>query len=69
MALGKSLVLLIWDTRKNKLYGDRDGETSGCSCFCPLNDGILQALPAYCGCLVNGVIKRYTSDYFVSTVI
>ena len=29
---GKSFVLLIWDTRKDKLYGDQDGAISCCSC-------------------------------------
>ena len=30
LRLVKSFILLIWDTRKNKLYGDQDGtaETS-----------------------------------------
>ena len=38
LRLVKSFILLTWDTRKNKLYGDQDGscETSGCSCSCPL---------------------------------
>ena len=31
----ESFVLLIWDTRKKKLY-DQDGVTSGCSYSCPL---------------------------------
>ena len=37
----KSFVLLIWDTRKNKIYGDQDGETSCCSFSCPLTAWIL----------------------------
>ena len=52
----KSFILLIWDTRKNKLYGDRDGtgETSGCSCSCaPTGD--LSSSACVCGCVVNGV--------------
>ena len=36
LKLVKSFVLLIWDTWKNKIYGDQDGETSVCSCSCPL---------------------------------
>ena len=34
LRLVKSFIVLIWDTRKNKLYGDQDGngETSGCFC-------------------------------------
>ena len=36
LRLVKSFVLLIWDTRKNMLYGDQYGKTSGCSCSCPL---------------------------------
>ena len=54
----KSLILLIWDTRKNKLYGDQDdnGETSGCFCSCPLT-GDLSSSACVCGCtcVVNGV--------------
>jgi len=45
--LVKSFVLLIWDT---KLYGDHDGETSGCSC--PLTGGLTSS--AWC--------KHYGSD-------
>ena len=46
--------LLIWDTRKNKLYGDQDGATSGCSCHCPLI-GDLTSSVCICGCVVNGI--------------
>ena len=35
MKASKSFILSIWDTWKNKLYGDQ-GETPGCSCSCPL---------------------------------
>ena len=45
LKLAKSFVLLIWYTRKNKLYGDQDGTTPGCSCSCPLT-GDLTAPPA-----------------------
>ena len=48
---GMSFVLLIWDTKKNKLYGDQDGETSGCSCSCPLTT----SSACICGCVVNGI--------------
>ena len=36
LRLVQSFILFIWYTRKNKLYGDQDGngETSGCSCSC-----------------------------------
>ena len=46
--------LLIWDTRKNKLYGDQDGTISGCSCSCPLT-GDRTSSACICGCVVNGV--------------
>ena len=54
LRLVKSFILLIWDTRKNKLYGDRDGETSGCSCSCPLT-GDLSSSACVCGCMVDGI--------------
>ena len=56
LRLVKSFILLIWDTRKNKLYGDQDGngETSGYSCSCPLT-GDLSSSACVCGCVVNGV--------------
>ena len=56
LRLVKSFILLIWDTRKNKLYGDQDGngETSGCFCSCPLT-GDLSSSACVCGCVVNGV--------------
>ena len=55
LKLVKSFVLLVWDMRKNKLYGDQDGTTPGCSGSCPLT-GVSQAPPAcVCGCVVNGV--------------
>ena len=40
--------------RKNKLYGDQDGATPGCSCSCPLT-GDLTSSACVCGCVVNGV--------------
>ena len=51
-----SFILLIRDTRKNKLYGNQDstGETSGCSCSCPLT-GDLTSSTHVCGCAVDGV--------------
>ena len=56
LRLVKSFILLIWDTRKNKLYGDQDGngETSGCFCSCPLS-GVLSSSACVCGCMVDGV--------------
>ena len=56
LRLVKSFILLIWDTRKNKLYGDQDGngETSGCFCSCPLT-GDLSSSACVCECVVNGV--------------
>ena len=50
LRLVKSVILLIWDTRKNKLYGNQDGngEISGCSCSCPLT-GDLSSLACVCG--------------------
>ena len=56
LRLVKSFILLIWDTMKNKLYCDQDGngETSGCFCSCPLTRDLSSS--AYvCGCMVNGV--------------
>ncbi len=52
----KSFILLIWDTRKNKLCGSQDGtgETSGCSFSCPLT-GDLTSSTCVCGCVVDGV--------------
>ena len=40
----------------NKLYGNQDGngETSGCSCSCPLT-GDLSSSACVCGGVVNGV--------------
>ena len=56
LRLVKSFILLIWDSRKNKLYGDQDGngETSGCSCSYPLT-GVLTSSACVCGCVVDGV--------------
>ena len=55
-ALSRLVKSLIWETRKNKLYGDRDGtgETSGCSCSSPLT-GDLSSSTCICGCVVDGV--------------
>ena len=52
----KSFILLIWDTKKNRLYGNQvgNGETSGCSCSCPLT-GDLSSSACVCGCVVDGV--------------
>ena len=50
----KSFVLSIWDTRKNKLYGDQDCEALGRSCSCPLT-GDLSSSACVCGCVVHGV--------------
>ena len=40
----------------NKLYGNQygNGETSGCSCSCPLT-GDLSSSACVCGCVVDGV--------------
>ena len=54
LKLVKSFVLLVWDTRKNKLYGDQDGTTPGCSCSCPLTWDLTSSA-CVCGCVVNGV--------------
>ena len=54
LKLVKSFVLLVWDIRKNKLYGDQDGATPGCSCSCPLT-GDLTSSACVCVCVVNGV--------------
>ena len=53
----KSFILLIRDTRKNKLYGNQDstGETSGCSCSCPLTGDLTSSTRVY-GCVVDGVV-------------
>ena len=53
LRLVKSFILLLWDTRNNKLYCDQC-ETSGCSCSCPLN-GDLSSSACVCGCMVNSV--------------
>ena len=56
MMLVKCFILLIWETRKTKLYSDQDGtgETSGYSCSCPLT-GDLSSSACVCGGVVNGV--------------
>ena len=56
LRLVKCFILLIWDTRKNKLYGNQDstGETSGYSCSCPLT-GDLSSSACVCGWMVDGV--------------
>ena len=54
LKLVESFILLIWDTRKNK-FDDQDGETSGCSCSCPLT-GNLTSSTCVCGCVVIGMI-------------
>ena len=43
-------------SRKNNLYANQDGtgETSGCSCSCPLT-GDLTSSACVCGCVVDGV--------------
>ena len=51
-AVLKSIVhsrVLIWDNWKNKLYGDQDGETSVCSCSCPLTGDHTTAYGGACG--------------------
>ena len=53
-ALLKVLYYLIWDTRKNRLYGDQDGKTSGYFCSCPLTGDLVSSV-CVCGCVVNGV--------------
>ena len=52
LKLVKSFVLLVWDTRKNKLYGDQDVTTPGCSC--PLTGNLTSSTRVY-GYVVNGV--------------
>ena len=61
LRLVKSFILLIWDTRKNKLYGyqDGNGETSGCSC--PLTED-LSSSTCICGCVVDAWHKRYGNN-------
>ena len=56
LGLVKIYILLIRDTRKNKLYGDQDGtgETSGCSCSCLLT-GDLTSSTCIRGCVVNDI--------------
>ena len=54
LKLVKSFVLLIWETRKKELYGDRDCVVSGCFCSCPLTGGLTSSA-CVCGCVVNGV--------------
>ena len=44
LKLVKSFVLLVWDMRKNKLYGDQDGTTPGCSCSCPLTGDLTSSI-------------------------
>ena len=61
LRLVKSFINL--DTRKNKLYGNQDGngETSGCSCSCPLTGDLSSSAcvsgcsACVCGRVVNGV--------------
>ena len=62
----KSFVSLIWDTKKNKLYGDQDGETSGCSC--PLT-GDLTSSACLCRCVANGVTLRQRHEYIIVIII
>ena len=47
-------LLLIWGTRKNKLYGDQDVATPGCSYSCPLT-GDVTSSACISGCVVNCV--------------
>ncbi len=49
LRLVKSFALLIWDTRKNKLYGDQDNETSVCSC------SDWRSYNCVCGLVLNGI--------------
>ena len=66
LKLVKCFILLIWETRKTKLYGDRDGtgETSGYSCSCPLT-GDLSSSACVCGGVVNGIsVTAVTSVYY-----
>ena len=44
------------------MIGDQDGETSGCSCSCPLN-GDLTSSACVSGCMVNGVYGSDMSIY------
>ena len=60
LKLVKNFVSLIWDTRKNKLYGDQD-TISGCSCSRPLT-GDLTCSACVCGCVVNGVRSPGSAD-------
>ena len=61
LKLIKSFVLL-WDTRKNKLYGDQDGTSPGCSCSCPLT-GHLTSSACVCGFMVNGISATVATCY------
>ena len=56
LRLVKSFIVLIWETRENKLYGDQDGtgETSGYSCSCSLTRELTSSA-CVCGCVVDGV--------------
>ena len=53
LRLVKSFVLSGIVYSRNKFYGDRDGETSGCSCS--LTGGDHTSSACVCGCVINGV--------------
>ena len=42
-------------TRSERIYGDQDGETCGCSCSPLTGDLTSSACVHVCGCVVNGV--------------
>ena len=50
---------------KNKLCGDQDGTTPGCSCSCPLT-GDLTSSACICGCVVNGISAKKEQTKLVS---
>ena len=54
-------LLLIWDTRKNKLCGNQDGAIPGCSYSCSLTVDVTSSA-CICGCVVNGVSAIYSSS-------
>ena len=68
LKLVKSFVLLVWDMRKNKLYGDQDGTTPGCSGSCPLT-GDLTSSACVCGCVHGQWRKRYGSNMSILLLV